>query len=286
LLLPLQLDSLLKQALLEDLGQGDCVSEALAVLLTQQGRLHETVSLAVRARQRCVVSGLSVVLPLCQLVDKAISVTLVMSEGQLIQQGETIAVLTGALPSLLRVERTVLNFLQHLCGVATYTHQFVQKLEGLPCRLAHTRKTTPGLRLLEQQAVMAGGGFSHRFNLGDAAMLKDNLLEASGVSMQVLALTVRRRLPHTAKLEIEADTLAQVQLALEAGADVILLDNMTLEELREAIALIDKKAIVEVSGGITLETVRAYAETGADVISTSQITLGAPPIDIGLDVVK
>lgn len=281
-LIPLQLESLVTQALLEDLAQGDPTSEALVLLMPNP---ETVVTLAVRSRQLCVVSGLEVAEALCQKVDSALVFTPHVQNGTVVDAKQTVATISGTLPSILRVERTLLNFLQHLCGIATTTWGFVQRVEHTGCRITHTRKTTPLLRLVEQQAVLDGGGHVHRYNLGAAAMLKDNILQASGCSMAELAKAVRRRLPHTAKLEIEADTVDQVSEAIEAGADVILLDNMTIDEIQQAIALIAGRAIVEVSGGITLANVRAYAQLGVDVISTSQITLGATPIDIGLDVV-
>jgi len=281
-LIPLQLEALASQALLEDLAQGDPTSEALSLLMPNP---TATVTLAVRSRQVCVVSGLEMASVLCQKVDITLVFTPVAKNGELVAVGQTIATITGTLPSVLRVERTLLNFMQHSCGIATTTWGFVQRVNHTACRITHTRKTTPLLRLIEQQAVLDGGGYVHRYNLGSAAMLKDNILQASGCTMVELATAVRRRLPHTAKLEIEADTLDQVAEALTAQADVILLDNMTIDEITQAVELVGTQAILEVSGGVTLGNVKAYAETGVAVISTSQITLGATPIDIGLDVV-
>jgi nicotinate-nucleotide pyrophosphorylase (carboxylating) len=184
--------------------------------------------------------------------------------------------------SLLKAERTALNFLQHLCGIATCTRQFVQKIDGTPARMTDTRKTTPGLRILEKQAVRDGGGFPHRFNLGTAAMLKDNhIIAAGGIGPAVRLL--KQHVSHTVKVEVEIDHLHQLAEALEAGADIILLDNMTPDQVTTAVNQIAGKAITEASGGICLETVRSYALTGVQYLSTSQLTVGAKAIDIGLD---
>jgi nicotinate-nucleotide pyrophosphorylase (carboxylating) len=176
--------------------------------------------------------------------------------------------------------------LQRLCGVATHTHRFVQAVSGTGVRIAHTRKTTPGWRYLEQQAVLDGGGSPHRYNLSHTAMVKDNTLASLNASLSELCTALRERMPHTAMLEVECDTLEQIPVALDAGADVLLLDNMTPEQIKDAIHHINGRAIVEVSGGITLETLSQYALPGVDVISTSQITTAAPPVDIGLDALE
>jgi nicotinate-nucleotide pyrophosphorylase (carboxylating) len=205
-------------------------------------------------------------------------------DGQRMEAGGSIASLSGHLVHVLAVERSVLNLLQLLCGVATHTARFVDAVEGTGARVVHTRKTIPNMRMLQQQAVLDGGGYAHRYNLSHAAMFKDNLLHAAGLSFKELADLVRTRLPHTAKLEIECDHVEQVPLALEAGADVIMLDNMNLDEIRSATAIISGRAVVEVSGGITIENIRAYADAGANILSTSQVTMNAPAIDIGLDI--
>jgi nicotinate-nucleotide pyrophosphorylase (carboxylating) len=280
----LQLEAIVKAALLEDLGQGDVLSQAVEAWFTQAQQPVPTVTAHITPRQACIVSGIAVAQAVAYYVDPLLHCTALVSDGASITAGTPILRLQGSLTSIQQAERTLLNFMQHLSGIATQTQRFARAIEGTGCRIAHTRKTTPNLRLLEQQAVLHGGGYCHRYNLGSTAMFKDTLLQSLDTDMVALAKHVKRYLPHTAKLEIEADTLDLVHLALEAGAEVILLDNMTLDELQAAKAIIAGKALIEISGGITLDNIRAYAQLGADVISTSQLTLGAMPIDIGLDI--
>ncbi len=278
----LAIQDIVRTALLEDLAQGDITTDSLPKL----ARLQKQALF--RVRQDCVVSGLTVAGLVCQMVDPALVFTPMLQDGDVAQAGKVIAQVQGAMASILKAERTALNFLQHLSGVATETRRYVEAVSGTDTRITHTRKTTPGLRLLEQQAVLHGGGVPHRFNLGSCVMLKDNHLQVLGDinPNQVIAVavkTLRAKISHTTKIEVEADTLAQVQQAVEAGADIILLDNMSPDTIREALSLIQNRAIAEASGGISLDTIRAYAETGVEVISTSKITLGVPSIDVGLD---
>jgi nicotinate-nucleotide pyrophosphorylase (carboxylating) len=285
--LPLDADSLAIQgavhtALLEDLAQGDVTTDSLPQLaLLQRQALF-------RVRQDCVVSGLTVAGLVCQMVDPTLVFTPTLQDGDFAKAGTVIAQVQGAMASILKAERTALNFLQLLSGVASETRRYVQAVSGTGTRITHTRKTTPGLRLLEQQAVLHGGGTPHRFNLGSCVMLKDNHLQAlgevnPGEAITLAVRTLRAKISHTTRIEVEADTLEQVRQAVEAGADIILLDNMSPDTIRQALGIIQKRAIAEASGGISLDTIRAYAETGVDVISTSKITLGVPAIDVGLD---
>lgn len=268
-------------ALLEDLGHGDVTTDNLPRL----AEIHKTAK--IRVREACVVSGLSVATLVFQSVDALLVFEPTVQDGEWVQAGQTIGTVSGPMASVLKAERAALNFMQHLSGIATETSRYVQAIQGTNTRITHTRKTTPGLRLLEQQAVSHGGGMPHRFNLGSCVMLKDNHLQAlSERSQNPIADAIqelRSRLSHTTKIEVEADRLEQVQQAAEAGADIILLDNMNPDTIRQALSIIDKRAISEASGGITLQTIRDYAETGVDYISTSKITLGVPAIDIGLD---
>jgi nicotinate-nucleotide pyrophosphorylase (carboxylating) len=278
----LQLEPLVKAALLEDLGQGDLTTDALL------GAAGEDPwgEAEIRTRQAAVVSGLEAADLVFRLVDTRLQVQRLVVPGSPCQPGEVLATVSGPLSSILKAERTALNFLQHLSGIATETARYVQALAGTTTRVTDTRKTTPGLRLLEKKAVLDGGGSSHRYNLGSAVMLKDNHLSAFVEGQRPLEEVVpalRKFLPHTTRIEVEVETLEQVQKAVEAQADIILLDNMGVELVQEAVALIANRAITEVSGGITLETLRSYAETGVDYISTSKITLGAPAVDIGMD---
>jgi nicotinate-nucleotide pyrophosphorylase (carboxylating) len=273
--------NLVEAAILEDLAQGDVTTDNLP-------KLSEIDCTGLfRVRQACVVSGLSVAAQVCKTIDVNLRFETTVQDGDAVAAGQVIATVSGSMASILKAERTALNFLQHLCGIATETRRYVDALGDSQTKITHTRKTTPGLRLLEQQAVVHGGGMPHRFNLGSCVMLKDNHLQAlnnqGGMSIQQAVQQLRARLSHTVKIEVEADTLEQVQQAADAGVDIILLDNMSPDTIRKALELIKGRALTEASGGISLETIRAYAETGVNCISTSKITLGVPAIDIGLD---
>lgn len=273
--------TIVETAILEDLAQGDVTTDNLPKLKEIQ------CTALIRVRQACVISGLSVAALVCKTVDPNLIFDTFTQDAQHVEAGTVIAQIQGSMASILKAERTALNFLQHLCGIATETNRYVKAIAGTATKIIHTRKTTPGLRLLEQQAVLHGGGMPHRFNLGSCVMLKDNHIQALACHYEnPIAETIRQlrtRLSHTIKIEVEADQLGQVAQAVEAGADIILLDNMSPAQIHEALQIINHRAISEASGGITLETIRDYAETGVQYISTSKITLGVPAIDIGLD---
>lgn len=266
---------LLDMALREDLAYGDCTSENL-FQPSDMARAH------VVSRQETVVSGLAVAQALFHQVDSQLVFTPCVQDGQFVAPKTRLATVQGSVVSLLKAERVALNILQHLCGVATTTYQLVQAVSGTTSHITHTRKTLPGLRALQIQAVLDGGGTPHRKSLSHAAMIKDNHVAAAG-GIDAAVATLRAKVGHTVRIEVECDTLAQVDEALTAGADVILLDNMSPEILKQAIQRIGTQAITEASGGVTLQTVRALAETGVQYISTSQMTLSAQAIDIGLD---
>jgi nicotinate-nucleotide pyrophosphorylase (carboxylating) len=272
---------IVEAALMEDLGHGDVTTDNLPRL----AEIQKTAS--IRVRQACVVSGMAVAALVFQIVDAQLVFEPMVQDGQHVAAGEVLGKISGSMASVLKAERTALNFIQFLSGIATETSRYVAAVAGTNTRITHTRKTTPCLRLLEQQAVLHGGGTPHRLNLGSCVMLKDNHLQALAETNQnPIADAInelRGKLSHTTKIEVEADRLEQVRQAVEAGADIILLDNMSPATIREALLLIQKRAISEASGGITLETLREYAETGVDYISTSKITLGVPAIDVGLD---
>jgi nicotinate-nucleotide pyrophosphorylase (carboxylating) len=275
------LDPLFRLALAEDLACGDLTSDNLPLAVQQQ-----LSQLVVVPRQPCVVSGLAVGPVLCALLDSALCWQPLVDDSSAVVSGQPIARLSGPLGSVLKLERTLLNFLQHLGGVATHTAQFVKAVEGTGARIVHTRKTTPGLRFLEVQAVVDGGGYPHRYHLGQAAMVKDNHWQASGLPLDQCAAHIKARLSHAAKFIVEVESVDQIEGVIAAGADVLLLDNFTVDQVRQAVVLIGSRPVViEVSGGITLHTAAAYAQAGAHILSTSAITLGAPPIDLGLDVV-
>lgn len=274
-MITLPLETIVNAALLEDLDQGDLTVDNLPVLMEKQGQA------VIMARSACVVSGLSVAEAVFRQVDDGIVFEPSAEDGDEVTMCTVLATVSGPVASLLKAERTALNFMQHLSGIATETRRYAVAIEETPAKITNTRKTTPGLRLLEREAVVHGGGSPHRYNLGSAVMLKDNHLQY--VSITDAVQTLRGRVSHTATIEVECDRLDQVREALSVGADIIMLDNMAPDQVREAVALIGERAITEASGNITLETVRDYALAGVNYISTSKITLGAPAVDIGLD---
>lgn len=208
-------------------------------------------------------------------------------DGAVITPGARIATITGDALALLRAERIALNFAQRLSGIATLTRRYVDAVAGTGVRIADTRKTTPGLRMLERAAVRVGGAHNHRFSLSDAVMLKDNhlaVLATQGLDLTEAIRTVRARIPHTMHLEVEVDSLDQLPAVLAGSPDTVMLDNFSLDDLRAGVALVAGRCVVEASGGVTLDTVRAIAETGVDVISVGALTHSAPALDLGLDI--
>jgi nicotinate-nucleotide pyrophosphorylase (carboxylating) len=261
-------------ALAEDIGPGDITSA-----LTIPPGAHATGRML--AKQDGVVAGIEVAGECFRHLQEQVSWEPLVKDGAEFKRGDVLARVAGDARSLLAAERCALNFVQRLSGIATLTRSFVSQVAGTKARIVDTRKTTPGLRLLEKAAVLAGGGSNHRYALYDGILLKDNhIAVAGGVIPAVQA--ARRGAPHTLKVEVEAATLPQVQEALEAGADIIMLDNMDCATMREAVGLIGGRAIVEASGNVSLETVRGIAETGVDLISVGKLTHSAPATDISL----
>lgn len=273
---PLILDPILTGALREDLGWGDLTSQ---LVLDETARATAEVAF----REPAILAGLPVLARVFQLVDPAIVVQPSHPDGATVAAGTAVARISGPARGVLAGERVALNLLQRMSAIATLTARFVDKLSGTRAKLLDTRKTTPGLRTLERYAVRCGGGRNHRFCLSDAVLIKDNHIALAG-SVSEAVRRARRGIPVTAKIEVEADTLYQVQEALSAGADMILLDNMNCEDLEQAVALVAGRVPVEASGGVTLERVAAIARTGVDFISTGAVTRQAGWIDIGLDI--
>lgn len=235
------------------------------------------------AREGGVLSGLAAFVATAELVDPALRPEAIVADGEVFVAGAALAELRGPFASILAAERTGLNFLCRLSGVATLTAEYVAETSGTAARIAATRKTTPGLRALEKQAVVHGGGTPHRFGLFDGAMIKDNhVAAAGGVAAAVAA--VRAATAHVHSLEVEVDTLAQLEEAVAAGVSIVLLDNMDTPTVREAVALVGGRALVEVSGGVHLGRVRELAESGVDIISVGALTTRAAWLDLGLDV--
>jgi nicotinate-nucleotide pyrophosphorylase (carboxylating) len=276
-LLPLLYDDVVRRALLEDLGRaGDVTSDAIV----PPGR---TGCAAVVARAPGRIAGLDAALHAFRLLDPACRVEAHQVDGSDAGPGDTIARVTADARALLAAERTALNLLGHLSGIATATRDVVACLEGLPTRVACTRKTTPGLRALEKHAVRAGGGSSHRYGLDDAVLVKDNHVALAGGVAEAVR-RVRVSVGHLVKVEVEVDTLQQLDEALASGVDAVLLDNMDLAALREAVRRARGRALTEASGGIRPDDVRAVAETGVDIVSLGWLTHSAPSLDVALDV--
>lgn len=270
------LDRIVELALAEDLESGDLTSAATI------DPSERAVARAV-ARAPLVVSGGEVFARVFYHVDPGLRVERKLDDGERAAPGDVLWVVEGSSRSILAGERTALNFVQRLCGVATLTRRFVDAVpEGCRLRIADTRKTTPGLRLLEREAVRAGGGFNHRDDLGSAVLIKDNHIEAGGGIAKTVA-RARAHAPHTTRIEVEVESLAALNEALEAGADVVMLDNFAPEEIAEAVRRAQGKALVEISGGITLERIPEIARAGVDVASVGALTHSAPAADIGLD---
>ena len=265
-----------RAALEEDLGRaGDITSQ-----LTVPAGGHATAKLVARKPGR--IAGLICAEAAFRLVDPAVTFDVALADGSDAAAGATLATLSGPAIGILTAERVALNFLGPLSGTATLTAQLVKAVEGTKARIVCTRKTLPGLRALQKYAVRCGGGFNHRFGLDDAAMIKDNHVQAAGGIAAAVA-RLRAGLGHMVKIEVEVDRLDQLEEALSNGVDTILLDNMSLEDLRRAVSLAKGKAVLEASGNVTLQTARAIAETGVDYISSGAITHSAPNLDIGLD---
>lgn len=272
---PLALEKTIDIALCEDIGLVDLTSE----LVIPADAKAEFV---LQTRQEIVVSGLDVAgavfrrrVPECRFEKLA-------DDGQRIARGARLARVTGPARGLLSAERTALNLLQHMSGIATLTATYVERIKGTGATLLDTRKTTPGLRALEKMAARAGGARNHRFGLFDGVMIKDNHISVCG-SIAAAVARAKAAIPSLTKIEVECDRIDQVREALAAGADVIMLDNMTLDMLREAVKLVDGRVPLEASGGVSLDTIRPIAETGVDFISVGRITQSAPAVDIGLD---
>jgi nicotinate-nucleotide pyrophosphorylase (carboxylating) len=276
-LLPLLYEDVVRRALLEDLGRaGDLTTDAIVA----PGLLGQA---AVVARAAGRVAGLEPALHAFRLLDPGGRVDVRRPDGSNVDAGEVIARVTASARALLAAERTALNLLGHLAGIATATRDVVARLDGLPTRVACTRKTTPGLRALEKHAVRVGGGSPHRYGLDDAVLVKDNHVALAGGVAEAVR-RVRERIGHMVKVEVEVDTLVQLDEALLAGVDAVLLDNMDLATLREAVGRARGRAVTEASGGIRPDDVRAVAETGVDVVSLGWLTHSAPSLDVALDV--
>ena len=271
-----QLHSLLRSFLIEDIGRGDLTSESIF-------DPYQTGTARLVAREKCIAAGAGLVAAeVFKVQNPAIETIGAAEDGTVVRPQDVLLTITGPVVDLLKAERVALNLLQRLCGIATMTRRFVEKVGPHPARITDTRKTTPGLRVLEKYAVQAGGGSNHRFNLTDGVLIKDNHIAACGSITEAVA-RVRKKIPHTIRIEVETDTLDQVRECLGSSVDIIMLDNMDLQMMKKAVEIIDHRAIVEASGGVNLDSVSAIAGTGVDIISVGALTHSAPSCDIGMD---
>lgn len=269
-------DDVIKTALLEDVNY---VDQATAFVIPA-----ESVSTArFLAKADGVLAGLEVALRVFELLDDSVKADVFLHDGDTLKKGDVIATLTGPTRALLQGERTALNLLQHMSGVATATSRAVKLVERTGASIADTRKTLPGLRALEKYAVMMGGGKNHRFNLSDCAMLKDNHIDAGGGITKTVS-TLRQKLGHTVKIEVETRNMDEVKEAVAVGADIIMLDNMTADQMREATAFIAGRALTEASGNITLENLAEKAGSGVDIISMGALTHSVTALDISMKI--
>jgi nicotinate-nucleotide pyrophosphorylase (carboxylating) len=271
---PFILDPILRRALEEDIGTGDVTTMATIEPGTQ-------ASAELVAKEDFVLAGIDVARRVFQLLSTETAFEKLISDGQTAKRGDVIAWIKGDAAALLQGERVALNLLQRMCGVATLTSTFVQEVAGTRAVVVDTRKTTPGLRVLEKYAVRMGGGGNHRMALYDAVLIKENHVAAAG-GITAAVSRARQRVPHTQKIEVEVRNQEEVAEALAAGADILLLDNMTLTELTAAIELVGDQAITEASGGVNLETVREIAETGVQLISVGALTHSYRAVDISM----
>lgn len=273
------IDDIIRRALEEDAPWGDLTSE---VFLPSDAR----ATAALVAREPGVFSGAAVFARVFELVDPDTAVETLVGDGERFEAGTVLARVDGSAHAVLRAERIALNLTQRMSGIATLTARYVEAAAGTGARVVDTRKTTPGLRVLERQAVRDGGGHNHRFSLSDAVLAKDNhlaVLAAAGVSVGDAIRAARAKIGHTTHLEVEVDRLDQIEPVVAAGVDTIMLDNFTPAELREGVALVAGRALVEASGGVSLDTVAEIAATGVDVVSVGALTHSPRALDLGLD---
>ena len=270
-----QVDRLIDLWLSEDIGYCDLTAQ-LMIDEDAKATFH------MNARESMVIAGIGIAQRIFQRYDPTLSVTALVKDGVRVDKGTRLLTVSGSARSIVTAERPTLNLLQRMCGIATETARYRAEIEGTSACLIDTRKTTPGLRMLEKHAVVCGGGVNHRLGLDNGVMLKDNHIAVAG-SITNAVKRARQKLPILTKIEVECDRLEQVREAADAGADVIMLDNMPVAQMPEAVRIVAGRAKIEASGGIRIDTIRAIAMTGVDYISTSKITQSAPAVDIGLD---
>jgi nicotinate-nucleotide pyrophosphorylase (carboxylating) len=274
-----ELDSIIDTALAEDISHGDITSEALI-----PPNLSGQASILVK--EKGVLAGIEVAGRVFHRIDSSLKIKVLIKDGGTIQPGDTVATVYGRIINILKAERVALNFLQRLSGIASLTAQYVSATGGLNVKITDTRKTTPGIRQLEKYAVRMGGGHNHRLHLGDAVLIKDNhiaAMRALGMSLKDIVAKARQNVPAGVTVEVEVASTEEALDALNAGADIIMLDNMSPDEMRQAVKLVAGKAKIEASGGITLANIHQVAMTGVDIISTGALTHSPRALDISLE---
>ena len=270
------IEDTLKNALKEDMNYGDITSDSLI-----DDKLEGKA--IITAKQDGIISGLDVCKLVFEIVDPSLKCKSLKEDGERISSGDDVFKVKGKIKSILKAERVALNFLQRMSGISTKAYDISKLVEGLDVRVVDTRKTTPGLRVFEKYAVVKGGAFNHRFNLSDAVMIKDNHIEAIGSITDAIHIA-RKNISHTIKIEVEVKNLIELREALDSKADIIMLDNMTTEDMKKAVEIANKKAIIEASGNITEENIRSVAETGVDVISIGALTHSYKSMDLSLNI--
>jgi len=271
------IDKLIKQALLEDIGTGDITTDSIIPYdLKTKG--------IIKTKEEGVIAGLNIANLVFKKLDSNIIFQEKIKDGAKVSRNKILAEITGPARTILKGERVALNFLQRMSGIATITSKFCQEVKDFPVRIVDTRKTTPGLRIIEKYAVRMGGGYNHRFGLYDAVLIKDNHIAVAG-GIKLAINSVRKQISNTVNIEVEVENLSQLQEALEMKVDIIMLDNMNLDTMREAVKIVKGNALIEASGGITLEKVRKIAQTGVDLISIGALTHSVKSLDIGMEII-
>ncbi|MGI6563756.1 MAG: carboxylating nicotinate-nucleotide diphosphorylase [Clostridia bacterium] len=271
---PMYIDEIIHRALKEDMPYGDITTDHLI-----DGNQKSNARLI--GKESGVIAGMDVAKRVFELLDSEIVFESCVKDGDRVQKGDVLAYLSGKTASILKAERTALNLLQRMSGIATATSLYVEEVKGCSVRIVDTRKTVPGLRMLDKYAVTAGGGHNHRYGLSDAVLIKDNHIAAAGGIKNAISI-IRSKIPHTVKIEVETENFEQVMEAIEAKADIIMLDNMDCKEMKRCVDFINRRALVEASGNVSLKTVREIAQTGVDIISVGAITHSVKALDISL----
>jgi len=270
-------DKIIERGLLEDIGTGDVTTKSIIPSnLKAKG--------IIKTSEEGVVAGLGIACLVFKKLDSDITFQEKIKDGTKVARGKVLAEITGPARTILKGERVALNFLQRMSGIATITSKFCQEVKDFPARIVDTRKTTPGLRILEKYAVRMGGGYNHRFGLYDAVLIKDNHIAVAG-GIKSAVNSVRKQISHTVKIEVEVENISQFQEALEMKVDIIMLDNMNLDTMKEAVKMAKGKVLIEASGGITLEKARKIAQTGVDLISIGALTHSVKSLDISMEII-